>query len=167
MIRQTRLRRLRIGTDSVSWRASFVFPFFDTAFRVELLLVIVGREHFVFRDRLRRVRERSLTSLGYTSRPRLPLTEAEPDLFHELYHFDPWWTMRVAVGVPPAVRSAVIATNVAARKRGHLAIRDVLFDDDLERVQEVRIGDGVFRAVAYNSERPMTQEMRQSFFGLY
>lgn len=165
MIKQTALRRLRIETNGVPWKVSFVFPFFDAALRVAFVMVIADTGHFAFRDRLRLVRRGLLVGLGYTPRPLLALREAEPELFHQLFHFDPWWTMRVAAGVPPAVRNAVMATNVAARRQGHLVIRDVLFDEDLEQVEELWVGDGVFRTVPYNRIRPMPHDLHQTFLG--
>jgi hypothetical protein len=165
MIKQTALRRIRIGTRGATQHASFVFPFFDGALHVRLVLASTSAGHVVLQDKLRWARRGLLVSLDYIGRRPLALDDVQPDVFHRLFHFDPWWTMRVAREVQPATRSAIIGTNLADRRRGHLVIRDLVFDDDLERVETVLVGDGVFRAVPYGPTKPMPQTLQDTFFG--
>ena len=177
MLKQTSLRRVRVRiirtpgrlhsqhvlvrSDEVVQDASFIFPFFDGLLAVRFLLIIMQGKHFLLHDsphhesRMLIVPERRLA----------PLEASPPDLFHRHFHFDPWWAMRGATGIPMAVRQAVIASNIAARRYGHLVIRDLVFSNDLAKVEEVRVGDGVFRSVSYNQGRPMPWLMQEAFFG--
>ena len=164
-MKQTTLRRVRISTNGVTQHTSFVFPFFDRHLYVRFLLVITDAGHFVFQDKLSRAKRGLLVNHGYTRRPFLDLRSVEPDKFHRLFHFDPWWTMRGADEIEPAIRDAIIATNLAARRLGHLIIRDLVFDNNLEQVVEVVAGDGVFRAVSYGQTRPMPLDLEETFFG--
>jgi hypothetical protein len=141
----------------------FLFPFFDTALRVRFLLMMAEAGPFVLYPHEKPRWDRR--SLLVSARRPVPLADTQPDLFHRLFHFDPWWTMRGASHALPATRQAIIASNVAARRRGHLVIREVIFGDDLEQAEEVRIGDGVFRPASYTQGRPMPWALQQAFFG--
>ncbi len=164
MARQTALRKVRIHANEGRWNASFVFPFFDRGLRVRFTLVIADDRHLVFHERLKWAGQGRLAQRALSGNRPLALKDAHPELFHHLFHFDPWWTMREAAGVPSAVRQAIIATNLTARRLEHLVIRDVVFDDNLTQVEEVRVGDGVFRVVAYSRRRKMPQALREVFF---
>ena len=164
MIKQTTLRRVRISTNGVTQPASFVFPFFDRYFYVKILLMITEAGPFVLQDKLSWAKRGLLVSQGYNGRPPLDLRVVEPDRFHRLFHFDPWWTMRGADDIEPGLRDAIIATNLAARRLGHLIIRDLIFDDSLEQVEEVLVGDGVFRAVSFSRTRAMPQDLEEAYF---
>ena len=129
----------------------------------------------MFQDKLSLAKRGPLVNKGYARRRPLALDGVEPDQFYRLFHFDPWWTMRGADPVPvqaslwpdgiePAIRDAIIATNLAARRLGHLIIRDLVFDNNLERVEEVLVGDGVFRAISYSQTRPMPLDLEETFF---
>jgi hypothetical protein len=163
MKRQTTLRNLRIHINQVPQRALFLFPFFDMALYVRFLLVMADTGPFVlYLHEKPRWERRSLVVSG---RRPVPLADTQPDLFHRLFHFDPWWTMRGVSHVLPATRLAIIATNVAARRHSHLIIRDVIFGDGLQQVEEVRIGDGVFRTASHSQGRPMPWALQEAFFG--
>ena len=43
-------------------------------------------------------------------------------------------------------------------------IRDVVFDINLEKVEEVLVGDGVFRPVSFTQTRLMPQDLENAFF---
>jgi hypothetical protein len=161
MLKQTSLRHVRIYLDDGAQDASFVFPFFDTLFQVQFLLIGVNQGHFVLHEQPLRKRRALIVSKARLA----PLGQAQLDLFRRYFHFDPWWTMRDATGVAPAVRQAVIASNVAGRRYHHLLIRDVVFSDHLDRVEKLRIGDGVFRTVSYNQLIFMPWLMQEAFFG--
>lgn len=165
MIKQTVMRRLRIDTDGVMQRTSFVFPFFDRYLQVRFFLVVPSVGHVVLLDNLNWEKRGLLVNLGNTGRRPLGLNSVDPENFHDLFHFDPWWTMRRSNDVQPVVRDAIIATNLAARRLGHLQIRDLVFDDHLDRVEEVLVGDGVFRPVPYSQIQPMPQDLEDAFFG--
>jgi hypothetical protein len=163
MKKQTALRNLRIRINQAPQKALFLFPFFDSALYVRFLLVMSNTGPFVlYLHEKPRWERRSLVISG---RRPVPLADTQPDLFHRLFHFDPWWTMRGASHALPATRQAIIATNVAARRYSQLVIRDVKYGDDLQQVEEVRIGDGVFRTAPYTQGRPMPWALQQAFFG--
>jgi len=163
MKRQTSLRNLRIRINQVPQKALFLFPFFDSALYVRFLLVMANTGPFLlYLHEKPQWERRSIVASG---RRPLPLADIQPDLFHRLFHFDPWWTMRSVRHVLPATRQAIIATNVAARRHSQLVIRDVIFGDDLQQAEEVRIGDGVFRTASYAQGRPMPWLLQQAFFG--
>ncbi len=161
MKKQTALRSLRVRINDTLLDASFVFPFFDSTFWVRFFLVVADSGHFLVYERPHWERR---MFVAYGKRP-LPLANTQPDRFLRLFHFDPWWTMRGATSISRTIRQEIIATNLAARRQGHLVIRDVVFSDDLEQVEGVLVGDGVFRAVSYNQARPMPQDMQEVFFG--
>ena len=163
MKRQTALRNLRIRINEAPQRALFLFPFFDSALYVRFLLVMAHTGPFVLYLHEKPHWERR--SLVVSGRRPVPLADTQPDLFHRLFHFDPWWTMRGASQVLPATRQAIIATNVAARRHSQLVIRDVIFGDDLQQAEVVRIGDGVFRTAPYTQGRPMPWALQEAFFG--
>lgn len=163
MKRQTTLRNLRIHINQAPQRALFLFPFFDTTLRVRFLLMMAEAGSFVLYPHEKPRWERR--SLLVSARRPVPLADTQPDLFHRLFHFDPWWTMRGVSHVLPATRQGIIATNVAARRHSHLVIREVIFGDDLEQAEEVWIGDGVFRPASYTQGRPMPWLLQQAFFG--
>jgi hypothetical protein len=163
MKRQTAFRNLRIRINQAPQRALFLFPFFDASLYVRFLLVIADTGHFVLYLHEKPHWERR--SLVVSGRRPLPLADTMPDLFHRLFHFDPWWTMRGVSHVLPATRDAIIATNVAARRHSQLVIRDIVYGDDLQQVEEVRIGDGVFRTAPYTQGRPMPWALHEDFFG--
>lgn len=165
MIKQTSLRRLRIITDALIQRTSFVFPFFDRYFHVRFFLVIFSARQIALLDKLNWEKRGLLVNLGHTGKRPHGLNSVDPENFHDLFHFDPWWTMRRSNDVQPVVRDAIIATNLAARRLGHLQIRDLVFDDHLDRVEEVLVGDGVFRPVPYSQIQPMPQDLEDAFFG--
>ena len=161
MPKQTSLRGIRIRLENVETDASFVFPFFDTLFNVRFLLIVTNEEHFL-------LHEMPLKEGGVliaSGRRMEPLAEAQPDSFHRYLHFDPWWTMRDVTSISSAVRQAVMASNVAARRHNHLVIRDVDFSDNLDRVEKLRVGDGVFRANAYSQAMHMPWPMQEDFLG--
>ncbi len=111
--------------------ASFVFPFFDTLFHVRFLLIVTNEEHFLLHE----IPLKEGGVLIASGRRMAPLAEAQPDSFHRYLHFDPWWTMRDVTSISPAVRQAVMASNVAARRHNRLVIRDVDFSYNLDRVE--------------------------------
>lgn len=164
MINQTALRYIRISTNESVHNSSFVFPFFDRDWRVALVLVVAARQHLVLRDQVRRRRRGLSMTLEYVGARPVSLTEMAPDHFYRLYHFDPWWTMRGASAIPQETRRAIVANNLAGRSRGHLAVRDLAFDDVLEQVLQVRVGDGVFRPVAYHRDRPLPPSLEEALF---
>ena len=164
MPKQTTLRNVRILMRDAVWNASFVFPFFDKGLRVRFVLIIADRGSFIIYARPRWAGRGRLKLSEYSNSRPSALSTIHSDLFHRLFHFDPWWTMQYAQDVPSAVRQAVMATNLPARRWGHLVIRDVVFDDNLSQVEEIRIGDGVFRAVSYDRTRPMPGSLREAFF---
>jgi len=161
MPKQTSLRGVRIRLEDVEENASFVFPFFDRLLDVRFLLIIINEEHFLLHETpLKEGR------VLIVSRRRLVhLSGARPDLFHRHLHFDPWWTMRRVTSISPEVRQAVITSDVAARRLNHLMIRDVEFSDHLDRVEKLRVGDGVFRATSYSQAMPMPWHMEEAFLG--
>ena len=52
---------------------------------------------------------------------------------------------------------------MAARRHNHLVIRDVDFSDNLDRVEKLRVGDGVFRASSYSQAMHMPWPMQEAF----
>ena len=164
MIKQTTLKRIRISTNRVTQRTSFVFPFFDRYLYISFFLVVTDAGPYVFQDKLSWAKRGLLVNQGYNGRRPLDLRDVDPDKFHRLFHFDPWWTMRHAEDVEPGILDAIIATNLAARRLGHLMIRDIVFDINLEKVEEVLVGDGVFRPVSFTQTRLMPQDLENAFF---
>ncbi len=165
MPRQTALRHLRIGIRSEQWDASYVFPFYDAGLRVRFVVLIREVGHFITHSRPRWIRRGRLAYETYFGEQPLRLADTHVELFRDLLHFDPWWTMRDAVGVPSAISEAIIATNIAAHRVGHLMIRDITFSDNLDQVTDVRIGDGVFKPVSYGRLESMPHVLRETFFG--
>ena len=108
-----------------------MFPFFDTLFHVRFLIIVTNEEHFLLHE----IPLKEGGVLIASRRRMAPLAEAQPDSFHRYLHFDPWWTMRDVTSISPAVRQAVMASNVAARRHNRLVIRDVDFSYNLDRVE--------------------------------
>jgi hypothetical protein len=163
MVRQTALRRVRVRMREGVVRARYVFPFFDTALLVRLVLVLSASDSFVLHEKPQQVRRGLLVYHGYTGIQPLALKNARPGLFSHLLHFDPWWTMHSARGVPEEIRQAIMITNMASRRLGRLAVRDIAFDDNLDEVKEVRLGSRVLQAVSYTQSRQMPYELRRVF----
>ena len=161
MPKQTSLRGVRIRLEDVEKNASFVFPFFDRMLHVRFLLMIINEEHFLLHE----TPLKESRVLIVSRRRLVPLSGAQPDLFHRYLHFDPWWTMRRVTSISTAVHQAVITSNVAARRHNHLVIRDVEFSDHRDRVENLRVGDGVFRATSYSQAMPMPWHMEEAFLG--
>ncbi len=120
--------------------------------------------HFITYEKPRVVRRGRLSYDRLSGVRPLRLSETHPDIFHRLYHFDPWWTMRQATTIPDPVRQAIIETNLAGRRAGRLEIRDIVFRDDLARVTEVKIRAGLFRRVTHRRIDAMPEAQRRAFF---
>jgi hypothetical protein len=129
------------------------------------VLVLSASGSFVLHEKPQQVRRGLLVYHGYTGIQPLSLKNARPALFRHLLHFDPWWTMHGAMGVPEETRQAIIATNLASRRLGRLAMRDVAFDDSLAEVKELRIGGRILQVVSYTQSRQMPYELRRVFLG--
>lgn len=158
---QLGLRYVKLESDGRATRAAYVFPFFDAAGWISFCLVVTGRGHFVTDAKLQWTGRRIvLWSRGVS--PLLPLEQANPADFAGSLHFDPWWTMRGATGVPAAVREAIISTNIAGHRSGHLRVRNLIVSDEFDRVAEFWIGDGVFRSARFGPPEPMPAELREA-----
>jgi hypothetical protein len=158
---QLGLRRVKIETDGSATRASYVFPFFDAAGWIAFCLVVTSQGHFVTDAKLQWTGRRIVLWRRGPS-ALLPLEESKPADFAGWLHFDPWWTMRGANDLPAAVREAVISTNIAGRRSGHLHVRNLLVSDEFDRVAEFWVGDGVFRSARYGPSRSMPAELREA-----
>lgn len=164
-MKQARLRGIRLAHQAGEDRVTHFFPFFTPSLEVRLHLAVLGpRLHLVMRPPLRPEGPARLRARSFESPPR-PLQEARPEDFAGLLHFDPWWTMRSAAGVPAPLVRAILATNVAGRRHGHLEIREIVFSAGLDRVREIHVGDGVFRPVVHGRDRALAEDLRASLFG--
>ena len=165
MVKQTSLRNISIRTRGKKDHNLFVFPFFDRQLYVRFLLLVAENGYFLLQDRIARSKKGLLINQGFATKRPQELSGVGSEKFHRLYHFDPWWAMKDAE-LDPSIVDAIVATNLAGRESGHLIIRDLIFDESLESVNEVLVGDGVFRPVSYGQKGPMPLDLEESFFGL-
>jgi hypothetical protein len=128
------LRRASLRTADGKTPTVAVLPFFSVDLEVRFLLVVLGDGRCVVTwDLPQRVARRTLHFPFPVALDRplagLSVREIEP-----LLHFDPWWLLRDRTDVPPPVREAAMATNLAGT-----SVRTVYYDDGLASVVGARV----------------------------
>jgi hypothetical protein len=128
------LRKASLKTVEGKTPTVAVLPFFSVDLEVRFLLVVLGDGQCVVTwDLPQRVARRTLF-FPYPVALDRPLAGMSVREIEPLLHFDPWWLLREKPDVPPPVREAVVATNLAGEK-----VRTVYFDDGLASVVGARI----------------------------
>ena len=128
------LRRAGLKTVEGKTPTVAVLPFFSLDLEVRFLLVVLADGQLVVTwDLPQRVARRTLFFPFPVALDR-PLAGMSVREIEPLLHFDPWWLLRERQDVPPLLREAIVATNLAGP-----AVRTVYFDDGLTMVAGARI----------------------------
>lgn len=128
------LRRAGLKTVEGKTPTLAVLPFFSADLEVRFLLVVLRDGQCVVTwDLPQRVARRTLFFPFPVALDR-PLAAMSAREIEPLLHFDPWWLLRERPDIPPAVREAAVATNLAGDR-----ILTVYFDDGLAAVVGARV----------------------------
>jgi hypothetical protein len=142
---------LNVRLEDATWYAKYAFPFFDLAWKVRFLLFDVLGDVPRFWEARAVLAGRELRIQAKTADvPRFGSMAAER--LKGLLHFDPWWDLKGGLPIPPELRAAAIATNVASKYHPldvPRRVRDIVFDSQFDRVVAVSTEDEYFREKSY------------------
>ncbi len=151
LVGQRQLVGLTVRRTDGSWYAKYVFPFFDTRWKVHFLLVDVMGEPPRMWQAPATLEGREIRIAAKAG--DVPLFgSVSPDRLRGLLHLDPWWALKGGPRIPDELRATAVATNIASRVHAldvPRRVRDVVFDTAFERVLAVDTEDERFRRKSF------------------
>lgn len=127
-------------------RARAVLPLFTPRLDVRQLLVLLADGRLVLTADLPAGVGRRGLEYGFEPALHRELSSVSPRELDSLLHFDPWWVVRDREDLPPALKAAVVHSNIAGHALPQGTLDLVQYDDGLDTVVAGRVRRGLRRS---------------------